>query len=147
MSDWASEMEALARASLMIRDLAKGIKGTVLIEAPAFVGVPSPEDIEGHERAVAEIHQGQLDMAAAGWHRAPDFLIEHMWVPHHNVERAAWFKDDHEKKQTDWIMCSITTRFGLRAVFTSEEDYGTRTLGHDEIRRIAQEHYERTNAC
>lgn len=134
--DLRNAMEELARASLLIRDLADGIIGTVIVEAPAYV-VPTEEDLEEHRLALEEIHQGQVDMALRGWHRAPEFLVRRMWMPNHNVERAAWFKDDHEKQETKWITCSITTRFGLRAVFTNEPDPGARMCGPEEIRALA----------
>jgi hypothetical protein len=139
--DYKNAMEELARASLCIRDLADGIVGTVLIEADAFAGAPSGEDVESHRLALEEIYEGQADLALRGWTRAPEFLTKRMWMPNHNVERAAWFKDDHEKKETKWITCSITTRFGLRATFTNEPDPGTRLVQGDELRAIAEEYY------
>jgi hypothetical protein len=138
--DYLNAMEELAKASLFIRDLAKGFVGEVLIEVPAFA-VPTEEDLEEHRRAVEEIHQGQLDMAALGWSRAPKFLVDRMWTPQHNTEFAAWFKDDHEAKETKWIRCTIMRRFGLRAKFWSTTDPGERMIGIDEIRELAGEHY------
>lgn len=140
--DYVNAMEELAKASLMVRDLADGILGTVIIEANACV-ILTEEDKASHEAALAEIHQGQLDMAERGWHRAPDFITKHMWKKNHNVERAAWFFNDHEKQETRWILCTLTTRFGLRAVFTNEEDLGARTIKGDELRAIIESELER----
>jgi len=125
-------MEELARASMLIRDLAKGIQGEVLIETPAYA-LPGEEDVEEHRLALEEIHQGQVDMKLLGWVRAPQILVDRMWVPHHNVIYAAWFRDDHENKRTDWIRCSITSRFGLRARFWNTIDPGDRMIGTEEM--------------
>jgi hypothetical protein len=128
-------MEELARASLLIRDLAKGIEGTVLIETSAYdeCSPPSDELKEEMRLCLEEIHQGQRDMHALGWHRAPDFLIERMWVPNHHQDRAAWFKDDHERRETKWITACFTFGFGFRALFTNEPDPGARMVGTDEM--------------
>jgi hypothetical protein len=135
MSEELNAMEVLARASMMIRDLADGILGEVVIETSAYdeCSPPSEELIEEMRRAKAEIHQGQIDMALRGWHRAPDFLIRRMWVPNHHQERAAWFKDDHEKKKTNWITVLFTFGFGFRAVFTNVLDPGIRMIEMEEL--------------
>ena len=133
--NYTNAMEELARASMMIRDLAKGIVGQVLIEAPAFV-VPTEEDFEEHRLAVEEIHQGQRDMARLGWHRAPDAYAKLIQGRNHNTSTACWFKNDHEKKETLWIKCRITTRFGLRALFWNTIDPGERMVGPEELASI-----------
>lgn len=135
-------MEELAKASLMIRDLADGIEGTVMIETPAWDEISDPTEVqEAMERCKREIHQGQVDMALRGWHRAPDWLIDHMWVPNHHQSHAAWFFNDHEKKETRWITATFISGFGFRATFTNEVDRGARICGPEEIRYLA-ERYE-----
>jgi hypothetical protein len=109
-------MEALARASLMIRDLAKGIKGEVVMDIDQY---DSPRQL------LAEIHEGQRELAMNGWTRS---LSDAVLMPYNqnNVECGAWFRNRklNGEWRTDWIRCTITTRFGLRAVFWNVDHLG-----------------------
>lgn len=128
MSDYTNAMEELARASLTIPDLVDGYEGRVELDI---------SDFDSAEELVAEIHEAQVYMAAKGWIRSRE-LERLMPYAQHNVECGAWFKDDHEKRKTNWIRCTITTRFGLRAVFWNTIDPGERMAHPDELRTLSR---------
>lgn len=128
MSDLLNAMEELARASLTIPDLVRGFEGRVVLDISDF---DSPAEL------VQEIHEGQVCLAQNGWIRCKEAEAL-MPYAQHNVECGAWFKDDHEKRETKWIRCTITTRFGLRAVFWNTVDPGERLIGPEELRELAK---------
>ena len=121
--DVLNAMEELAKASLFVRDLANGIVGEVVMDQSDY---DTPAEI------VEEIHQAQLDLHALGWHRCKDAAVL-MPYNHNNVECGAWFKNKPDGSGTDWIRCTITTRFGLRAVFWNVVNPGEHQvkLSHD----------------
>ena len=117
-------MEELARASLTIQNLVDGYEGRVVLEI---------EDFDSAQELIAEVHEAQVYMAMNGWTRCPEFERT-MPYRKHNVECGAWFKDDHETETTKWIRCTITVRFGLRAVFWNTIDPGERMAHPSELR-------------
>jgi len=113
-----NEMEALARASLLVRDLAEGIPGTVVLSTPATL-IPHSEE---HERVVLQIYRGQMALRDQGWQR--DRKVEWRLAGNHNVEVGAWKKRFPGEKAPRWVTVRVTTRFGLRAVFHSSQTPG-----------------------
>lgn len=113
--DEVSEMEVLARASLLVRDLAKGIEGWVVYETDDWTH-------DEHRRVKNLIHQAQLDMFEAGWQRYSPWEAQLQLGGNHNVEVAAWWKRDRRGRKPRWITARITHRFGLRAVFYSNQE-------------------------
>jgi hypothetical protein len=133
--NYKNAMEELARASLTIPDLTKGFVGRVELDI---------SDFDSSEELVAEIHEGQVAMRLAGYRRCP--AAERIMPYHqHNIECGAWFKDDHEKKQTDWIRCTISTRFGILATFWNTIDPGERMIGPEELLYLAENSGEQQN--
>lgn len=126
--DFLNAMEELARASLTIPNLVDGYEGRVVLDI---------DDFDSAEELVAEIHEAQVYMAERGWSRCKE-AEKLMPYAKHNVECGAWFKDDHEKRETKWIRCTITTRFGLRAVFWNTVDPGERLIGPEELKALAK---------
>jgi hypothetical protein len=105
--DLLNAMEELAKMSLFVRDLAEGITGEVLMDISDY---DSPQEL------LNEIHEAQFDLAQRGWSRCKDSAVL-MPYNQRNVECGAWFKNKPDGDGTDWIRCTITTRFGLRARF------------------------------
>ena len=128
MSDYTNAMEELARASLTIQNLVDGYEGRVELDI---------SDFDSAEELVVEIHEAQVYMAQTGWTRCPE-VERLMPYAQHNVECGAWFKDDHEKRETNWIRCTVTTRFGLRAIFWNTIDPGERLAHPDELQTLSR---------
>lgn len=118
MDDELNAMEVLAMASLTIPDLASGFVGTVVLDISDFT---DPNDL------LKEIHEGQMALARNGWTRSIEDA-KNMPYRKHNVECGAWFKNKADGSGTDWIRCTITTRFGLRASFWNTTHAGEHQL-------------------
>ena len=120
MTDYSgpNAMEELVKAALTVSDLAGGYQGRVELDESYY------DDLQD---LLKEIYDGQIALAEHGWTRDKK-AAELMPYQKHNVECGAWFKNKADGSGTDWMRCTITTRFGLRAVFWNTVDPGEHQL-------------------
>lgn len=111
-----TDMEALARASLYIPELARGIEGEVIMEVDDWSGR------EEFDRVRNEIREAQIALYQAGWRQ--DKRKARLAPRSHNYEIAVYKKQFKPGKKSRWITVEVTVRFGLRARFVGMEKLG-----------------------